>query len=87
MTDDSEIVERLAIELQAIAGRPIEFCTTPERAFGLIGCLQLAYRYPDLSETQRELIWTFVKGLRQPFADCPTAMSVIEMGWDRRHDR
>lgn len=58
-------------------------------AFQLVGALQLAWRHPGLSDTQRTTIENFGRGLQAAFVgpDTPQLALTLEQGWRPEYDR
>jgi hypothetical protein len=57
--------------------------------FRVIGCLQLAWRHPNLSDEQRVAIEGFTAQLELAFDadETPELCRTLEQGWHREYDR
>ncbi len=60
----------------------------PFEAYVLLACLQLAWRHPNLSDTQRQIVEGFGRQLQPIFdqPDTPLLHLTAEMGWVREMD-
>lgn len=80
-------VEQLAAELRNLGGY-IPVALTPADAFAMAGCLQLAWRHPRLSSSQKAMIERFVRQIQGYLreAGAVATVDVIELGWNPDHD-
>jgi hypothetical protein len=84
--------ERLALPILAAAFKrwkeqpPIDFRASRVDAFTLMGCLQLAWRHPDLSEAQHAIIEGFGRQIQGALAESPELDDLMEAGWRRDFD-
>lgn len=69
------------------AGAPCTFQFEATTILQIVSLLQLSIRHPGITPNQRELVRQFIDGAKTYFADCPSVLAVIEMGFDPRHDR
>lgn len=84
---ETERVKRLAAELgQLQSAGSLNLEVSPIDGFALVACLQLAWRHPRLSLSQRTLIESFAHQLQGMFARSPVVAQMLEMGWDRSQD-
>src|SRR4030095_14425910 len=83
MTDD-ERTAAMAEELARLGPMKVEF--RPHRVLQLGGLLQLANRHPAPTDSQREPIEAFLRGVRHYCSGCPTVLNVLREGDDPAHD-
>jgi len=75
-------VHELTRELQAMAALgDFDVTISAVDAFSLIACLQLAYRHPRLSDSQKRIIGGFAMRLGKAFEGYPVARDIISRGW------
>jgi hypothetical protein len=75
-------VRELADEMLALHARGgIAVSVDPVTAFSLIGVMQLAFRHPELTPAQKQIIRELVDGLAQAFPAGGPASRIIERGW------
>lgn len=57
--------------------------------FRVVGCLQLAWRHPELTDDQRVAIEGFTAQLQLAFDpdETPELCRTLEQGWHREYDR
>jgi hypothetical protein len=72
--NEAQTVEALARELRLMEAQPPEpLALKPSEAFTLLAALQLAWRHPQLSPTQKRLIESFGRRLQAFFLAAPVA--------------
>lgn len=76
----------LARELQVLkleAGGAVTYCVEPFDAYVLLGCLQFAWRNPQLSAAQKRIIESFGRQLQRVFdrPETPLLQLTSELGW------
>ena len=89
-TEDALRAQLMAKELQLVRGRgAIHLQLDQLAAFQLVGCLQLAWRHPELSDSLRTTIWNFGRQLQSAFdgPETPQVALTLEQGWHREFDR
>lgn len=80
--DDEALLLRVAGEMKELeAAGPFSFQSDGVTCFALVGCLQLAWRHPSLSPSQKDMLEKFVSMLSQPFNGKPGIQEVVWLGW------
>jgi hypothetical protein len=92
MTDieDNLRAQLMAKELEGLRDRgPINLKVDQFAAFQLIGCLQLAWRHPQLDDHMRRTIEKLGREMQKAFSgpDTPQIALTLEQGWQREYDR
>ena len=82
MNDEQQTTLALAKELTAMRTlSPVTLQVDPFEAFSLLAALQLAWRHPELSRTQKDIIEGFGRELERAFAGYPVASRIAAAGW------